>query len=519
MTCFNFYVHAEWYTVDSTVQASFVCSIFTKSVTFLIIIITVYYYYFTLFCRLIDELDRQPSNEFYINDIPFPSNNPNHLTNRQMITNFARSLLSVSPCSVLTSNPVSIPNLLVIGTYADRMTECSETLKKKNDSLKADLEPYKNMCITTPDRCIIHPVNTLVTDGRKEESLKLSKIITSRNKSDEVEVPFRWFCFQLEITKKAKEENFKVLTRKECLSIARTFEMESSMENALIYFDSLGMLFYYPAVLPDAVFTHPEPLLKALSTLVYITFTDDLSSLKLRHYDLNPDSHRRLKEDGVFDLEVVKFLDDKFATCTRTTLPPFSAQDFIDLLLHLLIVGQLPNKSQYFIPCVLPWSALSQREKALYSKDIYPIALAWGNGSQPVPYGLFTGLVNSLISGHSFSLISRDFKQHRNAIGLAYCKGGWLVLVDRICFIEAFFTGRPNFCHEVLSLVSAGLKEAAESCRYCQESLGDLKTGFYSDSEDCDHIHFVHEGFLYCRSDYKDLSSRQLYWFNDSKFV
>ena len=446
-----------------------------------------------------------------MNGTPFPSNHHNHLTNRQMIANFARSLLSVSPCSALTTNPAALPNLLVIGTYSDRMSECRETLKDKNDSLKVDLGLYKNMCITTPEGDIIHPVNTLVTDGRKEESLKLSEIITSRNKSDDVEVPFRWFCFQLEITKKAKEEKFYTLTRKECLGIARSFEMESSMENALLYFDSLGMLFYYPAVLPDTVFTHPEPLLKVLTTLVYITFTDDLSSLRSFHYNLNPDSHRSLKEDGVFDLELVKCLDVKFTNPTS-----FSAQDFINLLLHLLIVCQLPDNSQYFIPCVLPWLALSKEEEMDYTKDIAPIALAWGKGSQPVPYGLFTGLVNSLISGDSFSLINQDFKQRRNAIGLEYRNGGWLVLLDRICFIEVLFTGRPNLCHQVLSLVSAGLKKAAESCHYHQESLGDFKTGFYSG--DCDHIHFTYDGFLYCRSKHRSLSLRQLHWFNNSKF-
>ena len=454
-------------------------------------------------------MDQQPNNEFYINDTPFPSNHHNHLTNRQMITNFTRSLLSVSPCSALTSNPLSIPNLLVIGTYSDRMSECRETLKEKNDSLKIDLEMYKDKCITTPKGDIIHPVNTLVTDGRKEESLRLSKIITSRSKSDEVEVPFRWFCFQLEIKKKAKGENFNILTRKECLSVARSLEMESSMENALIYFDSLGMLFYYPAVLPDTVFTHPEPLLKALTALVYITFTDDLSRLDSLHYNLNPGSHKRLKEGGVFDLEVVKCLNDKFTSS-------FSAQDFINLLLHLLIVSQLSNNSQYFIPCVLPWLALSKEEAMDYSKHIDPIALTWGDGSQPVPYGLFTGLVNSLVSGDSFSLINRDFKQCRNAIGLEYREGGWLVLLDRICFIEVLFTGCPNFCHQILSLVSAGLKKAAKSCRYRQESLGDFKTGFYSG--DCDHIHFTRNGFLYCRSNYEKLSSRQMHWFNNSEF-
>uniref|UniRef100_A0A1X7TJX5 Uncharacterized protein n=1 Tax=Amphimedon queenslandica TaxID=400682 RepID=A0A1X7TJX5_AMPQE len=139
--------------------------------------------------------------------------------------------------------------------------------------------------------------------------------------------------------------------------------------------------------------------------------------------------------------------------------------------------------------------ALSQEEERDYRKVIDPIALAWGNGSQPVPYGLFTGL-------------------RRNAIGLEYNKKGWLVLLDRICFIEAFFTGPPNLCHEILSLVSTGLEKAAESCRYRQESLGDLKTGFYSGG--CDHIHFTRDGFIYCRSNYEKLSSRQSYWFDNN---
>lgn len=467
--------------------------------------------------RLIDELNGQPNNEFYIDDKRFLCPQRNGLTNLQMITNFARSLLSVSPSNVsLSQNPPTTPNLLVIGTYYDRVRECCETLEQKNLLLKEELKPYKDMCISTPQGDYIHPVNTLVEDGRSKVSSELNEIVTLCNKSDEVEVPFRWFCFQLEITKKAKDRSFCVLSRSECLDIARSFEMESSMvESALSYFDSLGMLFYYPAVLPNIVFTHPEPLLKVLTKLVCLTFINDLTGLSSLNYSLRPGSHDELKEYGLFDTELVKCLDDNFDTS-------FSTQDFIHLLLHLLIICKLPDSSQYFIPCVLPWLQLplSVEMKSYYEKA-NSIALTFGNGSQPIPYGVFTALVNSLITDGSFSLITSDFKQYRNVIGLEYKEGGWVVLLDKTCFIEVAFSGLSGACPQVLSLVTSGLKKASTSCRYRLGSLEVIRTGFYS--QDCRHVHFTNKasnGSVTCSCSYEvfELTSREAFWFNKCKY-
>ena len=57
----------------------------------------------------------------------------------------------------------------------------------------------------------------------------------------------------------------------ECLEVAHGLHLdESTVEAALIYLDELSLIFYYPEILPNLVFTNPQVLLDKVSELVKV---------------------------------------------------------------------------------------------------------------------------------------------------------------------------------------------------------------------------------------------------------
>lgn len=486
-------------------------------------------------------MDHYPKCEFVLNNHYFSCPDRRQFTNRQIITSFARSLLSVSPSPIPQSSvspvshqspfslevPVSLepqsfisntqPQLLVVGTFSDEKEKCPETLQQKNVSLNKDLHPYKEMCIQTTEGNYIHPINTLVKENRSQVSASLSQIITKRS-GQEVDVPFKWFCFNIEVSKEAKNQPFGVISRERCLSIASDFEMLSSIEDMLCFFHRLGTILYFPSVLPNVIFTDPEPLLENISQLVYLTFLDKLLDIPDLHFSLPPYSHERLKTNGVFTLELIK------NTCQDFVPNLFTPLDFVKLLIHLLIIGEI-SPERYFIPCVLPWLELTEVDMRQYCNEVEPIILSWPEDTPtPIPYGLFTGLANSLIGNKNLVALldkSNDFHQARNRIGFL-CKRsrGWLLLVDKVCYIEVYYTGTKDYCVDVLRIVCEGLESTARVCQYRSEPL---MKGFYD--KVCGHIHYtVKDGSgrvtFACGHKVKPLTSHKyMPWFVQGEFL
>ena len=444
--------------------------------------------------RLIDKLDDSPNTEYVICGKHLKCHKRNQFTNRHIITSFARSLSSLSlpkSDSVLASHPQQLPNLLVMGTFQDRMHECTETLDDKNKSLKENLSYYSDMCIKTRyEQNVIHPINTMIVNGRLETASELNEIIGKCSQKFEVDVPVKWFYFQLAISREADATQCKALSRTECFKIAQECQMsEEMMEEALLFFDDLGMLFYYPKVLPETIFTHPGPLIKKVSNLISLTFLDDSLVCKI-HYDLPGGSHAKLKERGLFTEDLLRRLDSNYVEGL------FSPQDLLKLLLHLLICAVIPltNPVTYFIPCVLPWKQLSDSDVRSYSTVVDPLILSWDE--KPIPYGLFTGLVNALLSRRECPLfnLNKNFFQCRNVISLEHRRGGWLILVDEVSQIVLYFTGEDIDCYHILTAVCSEIERTHEQYRY---QLSEFSKGFYSSV--CDHVHYVR-----CSGDHKD---------------
>ena len=107
----------------------------------------------------------------------------------------------------------------MIGTHADKhWSFFQESIAKKNESLKESLGDLKSMCIElSPDGDILLPINTRVTKGRSEVASSIRHKIIKACSDAEVDIPTRWYIFELEVSSKAKKEGRSVLGLAECI--------------------------------------------------------------------------------------------------------------------------------------------------------------------------------------------------------------------------------------------------------------------------------------------------------------
>ena len=143
------------------------------------------------------------------------------------IEELIRTLSSVKHSEKGRSKGSSEPKFLLVGTHADKHWSLfEETLSGKNRWLKKSLGELKSMCIeVSPDGDILLPINTRVTKGRNEVASSIRQKIMDACSDAEVDIPTRWYVFELEVSGKAKKEGRSVLGRAECIEVGGYLSM------------------------------------------------------------------------------------------------------------------------------------------------------------------------------------------------------------------------------------------------------------------------------------------------------
>ena len=116
----------------------------------------------------------------------------------------------------------------MFGTFQDRAHECPEFLDETNRTLNSSLAKYQDICITTPQGELIHPVNTLISEGpsRQSKSIELSQLITSSpGTMVKFDLPVKWFLFQLNKSKLGQATPYNILNRNKCLEVGNDLHM------------------------------------------------------------------------------------------------------------------------------------------------------------------------------------------------------------------------------------------------------------------------------------------------------
>lgn len=98
-------------------------------------------------------------------------------------------------------------------------------------------------------------------------------LVTRECAPDPRDLPLQWVGLEIMIEEITHVLERELITKNECLYIASKLHFdESTLEAALIYFDELSLIYYYPEILPEFVFTNPQVLLDKISELVKVHF-------------------------------------------------------------------------------------------------------------------------------------------------------------------------------------------------------------------------------------------------------
>ena len=296
--------------------------------------------------RLCDRLNDRPTVEYYDGDgalvgIPYLS----LFTNLETVMCLARTM---------HSHPTEgkHPKIMVACTHRDMDGKCSETRATKNKTLFDLLHPL------FPDDLVLYgdamdpifPLNAKEPDEEDKRVAKLLRQAIESSAPDPVEIPLWWYFLEIGLAKLAAMLGRRVLSRKECLSVAQNLRFpEEEFNAALEYFNKLNLCLYYPTVLPDVVFSDPQVPLDKASELVQQSYK--LREAKQGKKSQGPQEALEAKWLKFRDQGIVRseFLE-KFPKHYRDRL--FTPSDLLLLFQELLIIAPL-TKSDYFMPSLL----------------------------------------------------------------------------------------------------------------------------------------------------------------------
>ena len=391
------------------------------------------------------------------------------ITNLQLLESSFRSLASIDQpdlrnIHIKLSHPKT--SLLVLGTFFDKMMECiDESLAEKNARLWSTLRQFRGVHINYCEakKEIIFPVNTT---AREEPEMKIAERIRTIvcQSYIEAEIPARWFLFHLELQDLHKPTKSMVVSKRECLRIGMALEMNrKDVEGALMYYHDLTIFLYFPAILPDVVFLHPQPLFNKLSEIISISFADAVTQLEEMNIILPAHAHIQLKAEGVFTRDLLDCLPDGFS-------PDFTADDFLKLMKDIFVIAPLPEKGKFFLPSVLATTSHLESIRGPFKKSMDSFILTWN--TKPIPQGLFPALVVGLLKRRvapHFDLHqpSESEIQYRNAIRLTCIgPGGAVLLVDAIYWMEVYYSGPPVKCTIVKDVIFEAIADVVKKFQY-----------------------------------------------------
>ena len=420
--------------------------------------------------KLNEKLQDQPKFYFSVRGKQIGEPVERQMTHLQLLEASFRSLSSVNSPNlrnIYSKFSHTEPHHIVLGTYYDKISECSESLDDKDATLWSTLKRFDEVRLNYREsrEKVIFPVNAI---GRGDYEVKMANIIRNRicQFYIEAEIPARWFLFQLDLDQLHKIHNTMIISKSKCLEIGTPLKMDvHDVEAALKYYHDLTIFLYFHKVLPNVVFLHPQPLFDKLSELISISFADAVDHLEDEcNIFLPPGAHKQLKNEGTFEKRLLE------SCLSQGFSAEFSIDDFLKLMEDVFIIASLPQPGKYFLPSVLSTSNLSESSKAIFTSNTDPLILTWDMKS--LPQGLFPALVVNLLNRKSsprFDLESSSSGnlQYRNVIRLKCIgPGGAVLLVDAIYWLEIYYSGPSNKCCVIRHSVKEGVKAVFKKFHY-----------------------------------------------------
>ena len=378
----------------------------------------------------------------------------------------------------------SKPKFLLVGTHADKHKSLfDETLAGKNRWLKKSLGELRSMCIeVSPNGDVLHPINTRVKKGRSKVASSIRQKIIDACKGAEVDIPTRWYVFELEVSSKAKKEGRSVLGLAECIEIGENLSMGAEDVMAAIKFlDSTALCLYFQAAAPHLVFTDPQAILSELTEILNLGIIDldhipSQYPLLAKHMALV----RKLRDQGLFSKNLVDMVCSKYRV-NEEGMCSYSVDDFLAILQHLLIIAPVCIKEEdvFFIPSILPTS----KKISLLSEELAPLLILCS--TRVIPLGMFSGLVVALLCCNKMFTLKNIIGC--NAVYLECKLGGVVLLVEYHAWIAVHFNGNPSAAPLIRVAIHSAIASFCTQRHLDTEQI-EFTDGFFCPFKACEYI-------------------------------
>ena len=447
---------------------------------------------YIFFLKLSESLDEHPIIE-YLDDNgnivcqPFPAAH----TNMQILKHCIRTMKTAD----------KVPNLMFIGTHKDQEYLCpAETREMKNQKLAEMLLPVYKAGIfffNSAKNELIFPLNAK-SPGKEGQDVaeEIRKHIMSVCTAEPDEIPLRWYCLELKLQEIAQALGRGVMSRKECFAVARRFHIdEETFEEALLHLDKLNIIFYYPDILPNVVFTDYQVLIAKTTELVKFSY-------RLHNKeDAHGGKFRRFQDHALVTVEFLESFKDHYVDNI------FTPNDLVKLFRALLVFADFSD-TEYFMPCLLQIVSLEEvaKHRVSSSADIVPLILHFPPGVPPL--GIFCSLVVYLLSASNHfpspwelvvDCLTTPVCLHRNCVEFTIPKyPGTITVIDSFEFFEVHVASSsllsPQLCSHVRKALLTGLKQVISNLGYniqpelaflCACSRESLHPARISEEESC----------------------------------
>ena len=359
------------------------------------------------------------------------------------------------------------PKILILGTHADLEHKCTESRLDKNRRLLEILLPTvpNEIIYNGQDKTqVIFPMNAQ-DPGKAEYRIaeQIRELIMKEGSPEVHKIPLSWYVLEQALRELAQKLGRGVLHKEECFTIASSLHFtEETFLAALQYLDDLNILFYYPDILPEVVFTDPQIVLDKASELVKFS------------YQLQEEP----KEGVVFKAERRKFHD--YGLITAEFLAEFNdhyvegiftPKELIKLFKALLVLADF-SATEFFMPALL---RILEVEKCHDPKSsvVDPLVIHFPHGPRN---GMFCSLITFLLSSENRNPFAWELHLtsgsptclYRNSVKFVIPKHpGSITLVDSFAQFEAHVNAPDaTICSFIRNAIFEGLGRAAEILNY-----------------------------------------------------
>ena len=382
------------------------------------------------------------------------------ITNEEIILRFARMVYS-------SNNDVQVA---LLGTHYDLYKGgVNESIKEKNSRLL-------NIFSFCKDRLIYHdlssgsllfPLNGLqAEEGKFDDPVvcKLHSAIGSRsNDMVEVNVPLRWYAFELALHRHTETKGSQVLSMGQCETIAANLKFpQDDLPVALEFLSKYNLILYYPTILPNVVFTTPQVLLDKVTELTECVYK--LAGGETQMYTRG--EYLTMRDEGVISFHILRDFPKYYVREDGL----FTEESLVKIFEHLYIVARLTD-GRFFMPALLPHFT-PEELKQLHDPSKPPLLFHFGEGCAPA--GLFCAVLVCLTSpyiGWKVWPDSEILKGVRSNAAFLKCPGLGIAvaLVDSFSQFEVHYrcsSGREKYLCKVNEVITEALEEVIHNREY-----------------------------------------------------